>query len=394
MDELEAQVARLAARRADSVPPFALTDLDRFAAARSTRRVLAYAAVAASVLALLIGGGFLVFSGSGDSPSVHSPAATPGPSVAPTVPPTTVPSTAAATTTLPPTCPALDGADGSAKSGSESAGVPLPLVNVQVEASDCVDEVSFVFGGGIPGWSVSYQPGPLTLEPSGQPAQMAGSAFYVIRFQPASNANGTYAGSTDVRPTAPSAVGQVLRLQDFEGVMTWAIGFDAQHPFRVVTRDGTVAVQFASVASPRAMTCTNQADHVQYDVPPGWFVETNPDLRPCTEVAAEPFTIIPNSDGPTPYALVVLRPEPPVADTTQVILSTRDASVDGRATTVTEAEWTGTGLMPAGYRSYHYSVDWSPAGTLVLSVTGSPGPEFDARKAGLDALAASVRYLD
>jgi hypothetical protein len=30
---------------------------------------------------------------------------------------------------------------------------------------------------------------------------------------------------------------------------------------------------------------------------------------------------------------------------------------------------------------------------LLLSESGTPGPEFDAHKAGLDALAASVRYL-
>lgn len=50
-------------------------------------------------------------------------------------------------------------------------------------------------------------------------------------------------------------------------------------------------------------------------------------------------------------------------------------------------------LIPAGYRSYAYSVDWSPSGTRWFGVGGTPGPEFDARKAGLDAHAASVRYL-
>ena len=394
MDEIEAQLARLAAHRADAVPPFSLRDLDHLAARRSPRRVVAYAAIAACVLALLIGGGFLAFSGAGDSPSIHSPAATPGPSVAPTVSPTTVPSTAEATTTLPPTCPALDGADGSAKRGSENAGVPSPLVNVQVEASDCVDEVSFAFLGGIPGWSVSYEPGPLTLQPSDQPVATAASTFYVIRFQPASNADGLYAGSTDIRPTAPTAVGQVLRLQDFEGVMQWAIGFDAQHPFRVVTRDGVVAVQFASVSSPRAMACTNQANHVQYDVPPGWFVETNPDLRPCTEFAAKPFFICTACDGPMPYASVVLRAQLPGTDTSDTVIAKQGTRVDGRAATVTEVEATGSGLFPSGYRTYSYSIDWAPAGTLVLGVTGTPGPEFDARKAGLDAIATSLRYLD
>jgi hypothetical protein len=51
-------------------------------------------------------------------------------------------------------------------------------------------------------------------------------------------------------------------------------------------------------------------------------------------------------------------------------------------------------LYPAGYRTYQYVVDWSPQGTLVLSIGGNPGPDYDARKAGLDAIAASVRRLD
>jgi hypothetical protein len=391
MDEIEAQLARLAAHRAGAVPPFALTDLDRFAVPRSTRRFVTYAAIAACVVALLIGGGFVLFSGSGDSPSVHTPAATPGPSVAPTtVPPTTVPPT-----TVPaPTCAALDGADGSAKSGSGSAAVPTPLVNVQVDASDCVDEVSFLFSGDMPGWSVSYQPGPLTLEPSGQPVDAPGSTFYVIRFQPASNSGGTYAGSTDIRPVAPSAVGQVVLLQDFEGVMTWAIGVDAQVPFRVVTRDGVIAVQLASVASPRATTCTNVAAHAQFAVPAGWFVDATPDTFGCATFAAEPFTIIPNTDGPFPFGGMGLQAASSGPNTTETVISTRDTTVDGRAATVTEVEATGGGLFPAGYRSYRYSADWAPAGSLELNVGGNPGPDYDARKAGLDALAASLRYVD
>jgi hypothetical protein len=48
----------------------------------------------------------------------------------------------------------------------------------------------------------------------------------------------------------------------------------------------------------------------------------------------------------------------------------------------------------AGYRTDRYVADWSPAGTLELSVGGQPGPDLDARKAGLDALARSVRYVE
>jgi hypothetical protein len=268
------------------------------------------------------------------------------------------------------------------------------LVNVQVAASDCVDEVSFLFPGAMPGWSVSYQPGPLTLEPSGQPVEAPGSTFYVIRFQPASNSGGRYPGPTDIRPIAPSAVGQVFLLQDFEGVMTWAVGVDAQVPFRVVTRDGVIAVQLATVSSPRATTCTSAAAHAQFEVPAGWFVNATPGDFTCATFAPEPFTIVPNTDGPFPFGTAWRQTAPVGPSVTETLISTRDTSVDGRHATVIEVEATGGGLFPAGYRSYRYSVDWAPSGTLVLDVGGSPGSDYDARKAGLDALMESLRHLD
>jgi hypothetical protein len=391
MDELEAQLARLAAHRADAVPPFALTDLDRFGAPRSTRRIVAYAAIAACVVALLIGGGFLSFSGSGDSPTVHSPASPPGLKVAPsTTPLTTIPTT----TTPTPTCAPLDGANGASKEGTGTASVPTSLTNVQVETSDCIDEVSFGFAGDAPAWSVSYQPGPLALEPSGQVVGAPNATFYVIRFQPASNSSGLYTGPTDIRPVAPSGVGQVLQLQDFEGVMTWAIGVDAQVPFRVVTRDGVIAVQLAAASQPRETTCTNGAARAQFEVPAGWFVDTTPGDFGCATFAPEPFTIIPNTDGPFPFGTVALQTTSSGPSETENIISSRDTTVGGRAATVTEVEANGAGLFPAGYRSYRYSVDWAPNGVLLLTVGGDPGTAFDARKAGLDAIAASVRSLD
>ena len=59
-----------------------------------------------------------------------------------------------------------------------------------------------------------------------------------------------------------------------------------------------------------------------------------------------------------------------------------------------EVEASGQGLFPAGYRTYEYFVDWAPQGTLAFWFSGMPGPDFDARKAGLDAIAASVRHVE
>jgi hypothetical protein len=305
---------------------------------------------------------------------VTTPPTTAAPS---TTPPTTEPPTTAAPPL--PTCAALDGADDTAKQGDavQAQGTTPQLANVQVQASECVDEVSFLFPNGTPAWSISYEPG---------------SAAYQIRFA-AATVSAIYPGSNDFRPQAPSGVGEMKLVSGADGTMTWAIGFAEQHPFRVQLRDDVIALQFATVEAPRAMTCSVPDAHAEYDVPPGWFVETNPDLRPCTEVGAAPFTIYPASDGPTGYGLVVLGGAPAAPSDYETVVSTSDTTVAGRAATITETEATGQGLFPAGYHFYRYSVDWAPAGTLQLSVGGDPGADFDARKAGLDAIAASVRYV-
>jgi hypothetical protein len=398
--ELEDQLAALAAARAEVVPPLD-PDAARFRARRLARqRVAVMVAAAACVLALIVAGGVALFAGSGDSPSVRTPPAGSGVTAPPTTaaPSTAPPSTTAPPTTAappPPTCATLDGADASPHElpGSAASG---QLENVQVEASDCTDEVSFYFGTAGLGASVSYRPGPLTLDPSGQPADVAGDAFLVVRFSAESSpavVQDHYAGPQQIVPVAPSGVREVRLLQDFEGVMTWAIGLDAEVPFRIVSRDGAVAVQLATVSSLRATTCTNSAAHARFDVPAGWFVETAPGDFVCAAFAPEPFTIIPNTDGPFPWGTIGLSTTGTDPGPTNTIISTSPATVGGRAATVMEYEATGGGLFPAGYRTYEYVADWAPAGTLQLSVGGNPGPDFDARKAGLDAIAASVRYV-
>ena len=147
MAELDDQLRQLAAHRAGSVPAFDPAAA-RLRAHRSAARAAAVTGIAACVVALLVIGGFAVFAGSDDSPSVHTPAGSNG----------------APATSAPPTgssgCPTLDGADESAKDGPSSTkgtDTTRSAVRVGVQASDCVDDVDFSFDLGTPRWSVRQE---------------------------------------------------------------------------------------------------------------------------------------------------------------------------------------------------------------------------------------------
>jgi hypothetical protein len=131
-------------------------------------------------------------------------------------------------------------------------------------------------------------------------------------------------------------------------------------------------------------------------VPAGWYVDVTSFLDPCRKFAPSAFGVCRACDGPFDYGTttIVAEPPQPVSTPSETVVSTASTTVAGRAATVTEMAATGAGLFPADYRTYRYVVDWSPNGALVVSIGGMPSPEFDARKAGLDAIAASVRRLD
>ena len=242
MVEIEDQLARLAAHRAAQVAPFSMATADELARRRPTRPTWLIAAVAACLAIALVVGGWLLFSASGDSPSVTTPA---GPSHATLPASTPVPSTAptptATTSVAPAPCPALDGADVATKSQSPGAVSSGVLTDVQAGATDCTEVVTF-FVDGAPGITFGYEPGPFMLDPSGRPASVDGNAFVVVRFE---HTSGPDLASRDIHPT--SGVREVRELQDFEGVTTWVIGLDEQRPFRIVPGAGSFAIEFGVV---------------------------------------------------------------------------------------------------------------------------------------------------
>jgi hypothetical protein len=100
--------------------------------------------------------------------------------------------------------------------------------------------------------TAGYVPGSKVAEDgSGKHVQVAGSVALVVRFVPASGADlggGTvrlvYKGPRRLKPHARGPVREVVRIGDFESVLSWAVGLDRRRPYRVVRDGASVAVTF------------------------------------------------------------------------------------------------------------------------------------------------------
>lgn len=165
------------------------------------------------------------------TPTATSPAPTsPQPRVSPTGPP------ASPLRTLPPgavSCPTQEG--GSLASQTQ-------LVAIRVAHQSGFDRVVFELGPssvgayGMPRWLVGQAAE--FRNTAGQPVPVAGNAFLQVRiagtstFQP-DGRTPSYTGGTDLRPTTP-LVRNLRLVEDFERVVTWAIGLEGLQCPRVL----------------------------------------------------------------------------------------------------------------------------------------------------------------
>jgi hypothetical protein len=113
------------------------------------------------------------------------------------------------------------------------------LVAVRAARQDTVDRVAFEFTEQVPGYKVAYQNKPI-MNTAGTEVALPGSAVLVVRMEQASGFNQdtakpTYTGPMQIQPAGTRAVTQVAQVEDFEAVLSWAIGVNAQLPFRVST---------------------------------------------------------------------------------------------------------------------------------------------------------------
>ena len=68
--------------------------------------------------------------------------------------------------------------------------------------------------------------------------RVAGTAFVVVRCSPAygydfESGRTTYTGPKNLTPSGTTHVHALAETGDFEGVVSWVIGLDAQRPFSV-----------------------------------------------------------------------------------------------------------------------------------------------------------------
>lgn len=307
--------------------------------------------------------------------------------------------TTAAPPTTAETCPRF-GAETAAPAGP--AGTPSGTVllrNVQVQASACVDEVSFLFWRGTPAWSAGYRDGALTLDPSGQPAVVAGDAHLVIRFEHASGTDLSadppqpgYDGPTDFSPGAPGGLAEIRRLGDFEGVMTWALG-TARRPFEVVTRADQIVVRMAAPA-PRQTRCLSPGSGAHVGYPPDWYTELSPRWT-CRYFDAAPFVVFPATDSTTwsVTAAPADAPAPTVISrmTAGDSVRSHQARVAGVGATVIDVTTSGAGMEPAGWVFRMYVVDTTPTAFVITSRAAPPGAQADGYRAAADRIASLLR---
>ena len=127
------------------------------------------------------------------------------------------------------------------------------LSSVTVEALECADRVAFGFLEGSPpsGYQVSYQPASVAKfeDGSGNPIEIDGDAFLVVRLTPAATARTvgeklklTYTGPRRLPGNGARHVQEVVKTGDFEAAVTWVIGLDEQRNFVVSTSGSQLSV--------------------------------------------------------------------------------------------------------------------------------------------------------
>jgi hypothetical protein len=165
----------------------------------------------------------------------------------------TAPTSSPATPTTSATTTATDGIDPLAGAGTnpvvgepEGASTAL-LTRVGIGRHEGYDRVVFEFRNAVPGYRVEYVEPPLHEDGSGNRLEVAGSAFVVVRMEPASGFDlsvpeGELVYKGPRRLSGPDAgtsvVREVVRTGDFEAVLTWAVGLSDRVDFRVRTLQG------------------------------------------------------------------------------------------------------------------------------------------------------------
>lgn len=128
------------------------------------------------------------------------------------------------------------------------------LTGVDIEALECTDRVVFSFQKAAPGpgYNISYEPAASakTEDGSGNPVEIDGSAFLVVRLTPAMTAEivgeevkPTYAGPRRITPDGTTFVLEVVKTGDFEAQVTWVIGLNEKRVFTATASESELVIE-------------------------------------------------------------------------------------------------------------------------------------------------------
>jgi hypothetical protein len=116
------------------------------------------------------------------------------------------------------------------------------LEHVAIGRHEGFDRIVFRFRTVLPGYRITYVDPPLIEDGSGARVDVEGSAFVLVRMEPASGfdletAEGVmvYTGPRRLSGTdaGTSVVREVVRTGDFEAVLSWAVGLSDRVDYRV-----------------------------------------------------------------------------------------------------------------------------------------------------------------
>lgn len=179
-------------------------------------------------------------------------------STTPAPPPATNPSSPPSMGTTSTVDCQLDGATKSPEvnASSETPETTMYLTDVSFKSANCASSVEFDLKPRrlAPGYRVSYETAETAKveDGSGNPVEIAGNAFLVVRLTPAMTAtiDGEQVTKTYTGPNRLSSeeapITEVVKTGDFEGMVTWVIGLDHVRPFLVTASDGILLVDIES----------------------------------------------------------------------------------------------------------------------------------------------------
>jgi len=150
----------------------------------------------------------------------------------PTATPTAPPSAPAAPALPPATLPGFSCAQQYGGNGQAT------MSTARVGAQSGYDRFVIEFNGPVPQYDVApLSSATFVRDPSGIPVTLAGSAGLEVTLRGA-QANGTYSGPTDQRPSGTAVLREARQTGDFEGVVHWGLGLSRASCFRAFTLTG------------------------------------------------------------------------------------------------------------------------------------------------------------